>query len=64
MGITGTEYATFLLALEVADRRGNANGSHSKDEIQEALESMAGLSQKEKAYLFGTASKAKNNPYN
>ena len=64
VGITGTEYATFLLALEVADRRGNANGSHSKDEIQEALESMAGLSQKEKAYLFGTASKAKNNPYN
>lgn len=64
VGITGTEYATFLLALEVADRRGNANGSHSKDEIQAALESMAGLSQKEKAYLFGTASKAKNNPYN
>ena len=55
---------TFLLALSAADRKNNANSSYDKTEIQAALDSIGGLSQKEKAYLFSVKSKAKNNPYN
>ena len=61
-GLEERDVLLYRLALKMADE--DENGVTSQAEAQAALDMLAGLSERQKAYLFGSTNKAwKNNPY-
>ena len=57
-------YALYRVALKTVDAQVNDDGRYSQAEAQAAVESLPGLSQYQKAYLYqSTSTNWKNNPY-
>lgn len=60
-GVSETEMILLKVALEMYDE--NQNGNYNKAETQAAIDAISGLSQEERAYMFGITNKSKYNPY-
>ena len=62
--ITPGVYALYRVALQAVNAQVDNNGNYSQAEAQAAVESLPGLSQHQKAYLWQSTNKSwKNNPY-
>ena len=62
--ITPGVYALYRVALQAVNAQVDNNGNYSPAEAQAAVESLPGLSQHQKAYLWQSTNKSwKNNPY-